>query len=53
MTQQQINSVTLAALAEWASSNSKATFGAWCFAMKQRGFFWGADETLDEVPSAV
>lgn len=53
MSQKQICDVTLAALSEWAASTSKEAFGTWCANMKKRGFYWGADETLEDSPNVL
>lgn len=52
MSQKQINTVTLAALAEWANTRTKASFKTWLLSMKSGGRYWGADETLEDAPNA-
>lgn len=48
MSQQQINTVTIAALKAWGESLTSKSFTAWLQRAKSAGHFWGADETLDE-----
>lgn len=52
MSQKQICDITLAALAEWAASNSKESYKIWVCSMKKSGRYWGADETLEDAPNA-
>jgi hypothetical protein len=42
---------TLSALSAWIESNTKETYKSWLCVMKKRGFYWNADETLEDCPA--